>query len=624
MLIFAEPVFAGGALDNILKNAANDAIDKLIKSDLEKTANDSFEKLIKKTTDEETSSQSDSVEKADSTFKKLMKTASYGNASAQSELGKMYYSGNGVIQNYKKAFEWHEKAALQGNCDSQYALGVMYYKGESISKNFEKAFEWYEKAALQDHTYSQYMLGMMYANGQGVPKSYNNALDWYGKADAKGYTNAKKQIIMLNELINQNQNIIAAAPQEEIDKTKKMQENNIVKNETQQNIAQAINMQQTSQDAHTAAQDVQQDQSTEIVATGIGADPDGSLKNALTSAVEQAVGLVVDAETIVKNESIVKDQILTFSDGYVEKYDKIKEGKRDDGLYETKIKATIKKRQLIEKLKQSDVSVKQVDGQSLFAEVYTMQASTKDVVPIIEKAFEGLPLSLLKVEVIDSKPKIIEQNKDTIKAQWFFKITIDFDVYYKNLVPKFEKIFGDIAIQKSQNSIITQARFPERAVQIENSNEFKVDFEQPRNIKFDKNKMIAFSLNVRKNKKNDNLGWNWYLMEDSKKEIQKLFDKIHNKYFDADNLPTLRVSFLNRDNQIIRENEIKFKNLSYYVEHAMFDECYGSANIYYLYPYFFNNGDIYNTFNINNTFEFTLEEIKDITQIKAALIENIY
>jgi len=371
------------------------------------------------------------------------------------------------------------------------------------------------------------------------------------------------------------------------------------------------------------AQETQANQSVDIVATGIGADPDASLKNALTSAVEQAVGLVVDAETIIKNEGIVKDQILTYSDGYVEKYDKVKEGKRDDGLYETKIKATIKKRQLVEKLKQSNISVKQVDGQSLFAEVYTKQASTKDVVPMIEKTFEGLPFSLLKVEVIDSKPKIIEQSKDTIKAQWFFKITIDFDAYYKNLVPKFEKIFGDIAIQKSQNSLVTQARFPERAIQIENSNEFKVGFEQPSNIKFDKNKMIAFALNVRKNKKNDNLGWNWYLMEDSKKEIQKLFNELYQNKFERDNLPVLRVSFLNKDNQIIRENEIKFKNLSYYVEHAMFYYCHGSANIYYMYPFFYNNGDIYNTFNINHIFEFTLEEIKDITQIKAALIENI-
>lgn len=123
----------------------------------------------------------------------------------------------------------------------------------------------------------------------------------------------------------------------------------------------------------------EKNQVSEVIAKGIATDNDKACKAALMNAVEQAVGLVVDAETLIKNEKIVKDQILTYSDGYVEKYDKIKEGKREDGLYETQIKATVKKRQLIEKLKQSDINVKTVDGQSIFAEVYTKQSAIKDI-----------------------------------------------------------------------------------------------------------------------------------------------------------------------------------------------------------------------------------------------------
>ena len=115
---------------------------------------------------------------------------------------------------------------------------------------------------------------------------------------------------------------------------------------------------------------------TEVVATGVGIDADKALRNALMNAVQQAVGLVVDVETLVKNEAIVKDQILTYSDGYVEHFDKIKEGKRDDGLYEIKIKAIVKRRQLVEKLKDSKVIASIVDGVSNNGEVVVAGEST--------------------------------------------------------------------------------------------------------------------------------------------------------------------------------------------------------------------------------------------------------
>ena len=73
------------------------------------------------------------------------------------------------------------------------------------------------------------------------------------------------------------------------------------------------------------AEPVVNDATTEVVASGVGVDADKALQNALMNAVQQAVGLVVDAGTLVKNEAIVKDQILTYSDGYVEHFNKIKD-----------------------------------------------------------------------------------------------------------------------------------------------------------------------------------------------------------------------------------------------------------------------------------------------------------
>jgi hypothetical protein len=120
-----------------------------------------------------------------------------------------------------------------------------------------------------------------------------------------------------------------------------------------------------------AQAEANQPATTEVVASGIGADGDKALKDARRNAVQQAVGAIVDAETLVKNEDVIKGQILTYSDGYVEKFDKFKEGKRDDGLVEVKIKALIKRRELVDKLKSSKVLAVKVDGQSLFGALTT-------------------------------------------------------------------------------------------------------------------------------------------------------------------------------------------------------------------------------------------------------------
>ena len=55
--------------------------------------------------------------------------AEQGNASAQSNLGLMYYNGQGVPQDYAAAAAWYRKAAEQGNAGGQFNLALMYFTG---------------------------------------------------------------------------------------------------------------------------------------------------------------------------------------------------------------------------------------------------------------------------------------------------------------------------------------------------------------------------------------------------------------------------------------------------------------------------------------------------------------
>ncbi|QIC72349.1 sel1 repeat family protein [Acinetobacter indicus] len=66
-------------------------------------------------------------------------SAKKGDMTAQYNLGVMYANGQGVTQNYSKAFEWYSRAAAQGDADAQYRLGLMYASGQGVTQNYSKA-----------------------------------------------------------------------------------------------------------------------------------------------------------------------------------------------------------------------------------------------------------------------------------------------------------------------------------------------------------------------------------------------------------------------------------------------------------------------------------------------------
>ena len=117
----------------------------------------------------------------------FMSAAQQGNTNAQLELGHCYHHGIGIQEDARKAFEWYVKAALQGNNLAQCHLGFCYQKGYGTVKNYGKAAEWYAKAAMQDNTKALNNLAFLYEQGRGVNKDYNKAFNLYSKAAERGF-----------------------------------------------------------------------------------------------------------------------------------------------------------------------------------------------------------------------------------------------------------------------------------------------------------------------------------------------------------------------------------------------------------------------------------------------------
>jgi TPR repeat protein len=134
------------------------------------------------------------TEKDKRNFEILRSRAENGDAEAQLNLGLMYADGEGVLQDFAKAFEWFQRAAAQGNAEAQEGLAIMYADGYGVQKDYGKAFEWRQRAAAQGNAVAQEGLGGMYANGQGVLKNEARAFEYYQKAAEQGHAEAQNYL----------------------------------------------------------------------------------------------------------------------------------------------------------------------------------------------------------------------------------------------------------------------------------------------------------------------------------------------------------------------------------------------------------------------------------------------
>jgi TPR repeat protein len=73
--------------------------------------------------------------------------ATQGVAFAQLNVGIMYYSGQGVPQDYGEAAKWYRLAAERGNPTAQSNLASMYYSGQGVPQDYVQAYMWVDLAA---------------------------------------------------------------------------------------------------------------------------------------------------------------------------------------------------------------------------------------------------------------------------------------------------------------------------------------------------------------------------------------------------------------------------------------------------------------------------------------------
>ena len=72
--------------------------------------------------------------------------AEHGYCKAQCRLAYMYENGYGVFMDVETAVYWYKIAAKNNMCnDAHYELGRHYFSGVGVKQNYEKAIKWFKK-----------------------------------------------------------------------------------------------------------------------------------------------------------------------------------------------------------------------------------------------------------------------------------------------------------------------------------------------------------------------------------------------------------------------------------------------------------------------------------------------
>ncbi|PJO77976.1 sel1 repeat family protein [Neisseria brasiliensis] len=93
-------------------------------------------------------------------------------------------------QSYAEALPLYLQVAELGHTKAKTNLGMMYYSGQGVANDFSQAAQWFESAAEQQDTMAQYNLACLYFHGMGVPKNPAKACKWLQQAIDNGHEQA--------------------------------------------------------------------------------------------------------------------------------------------------------------------------------------------------------------------------------------------------------------------------------------------------------------------------------------------------------------------------------------------------------------------------------------------------
>ena len=187
---------------------------------------------------------------------------------------------------------------------------------------------------------------------------------------------------------------------------------------------------------------------------GHGETAEEALKEAMRDVLQKVVGVYVDSEFRVNNDTIIKDEILTHSNGFIDHYRKMEEGPDPNGRGRmVTIKAWVKMRDFVNRMQKLAPSQKvQMDGVLLGTDV----GNDLNAEEMLRKVFADFsPVrDLLDVELVKSiRPVVQSSSGDMVTMRYVFQIVYSKEKYYRQFLPRVNAVLDQIALKKTTRNV---------------------------------------------------------------------------------------------------------------------------------------------------------------------------
>lgn len=178
---------------------------------------------------------------------------------------------------------------------------------------------------------------------------------------------------------------------------------------------------------------------------GVGDSAENALKDAQRNAVSKVVGVLVDSKVMVKNDKLIEDKILTFSNGFVKSYtvipgSQVKSGK----VYKVKIEAKVEVTGIENILKREKlVATGSVDGAALLSQSEKKEKIFKSGSEMLREKMKGFPENVLDIQMNEKATKILKNDGETSTVQYEITVKVDLEkykVFAKQLTQVLDKV----------------------------------------------------------------------------------------------------------------------------------------------------------------------------------------
>lgn len=185
-----------------------------------------------------------------------------------------------------------------------------------------------------------------------------------------------------------------------------------------------------------------------VVVNGIGTDLDKAKYNAARNALEQVIGTFISTESIIKNDKLIKDEVLAHSSGFLKEMAILGSERTQDGLIQVKIKAIVVSSKLKTRIDALRISDRSVNGENLFTEAFSKIDLQKRNQKLLNQFMQRYP-SMAYSHTLYA-PTIINTNAEANTADLQIRVDTQWEASF---ITEFQQIVASAVSVNQDNTI---------------------------------------------------------------------------------------------------------------------------------------------------------------------------